>query len=305
MKRVLVTGGSGFIGRHSLAPLVRAGYEVFAVLPDWETAPELGATVKWRSADLLDKTRTERLLEEIRPSHLLHFAWNVEPGKYVSSPGNLLWTSCSLALLHCFAGCGGRRVVMAGTCAEYDWRRGFLSEHVTPCKPATLYGACKHALRVAGEAFAKEVGVSWAWGRIFFLYGPYEDPGRFVASVARSLLRGEPARCTHGGQVRDFLHVQDVATAFVALLDGDVQGAVNIASGQGVTLKEIALTIARRLRKERLLEFGALDPPANDPPRLVGDASRLRNEVRWSPAFSLDRGIAHAITWWESQDLSA
>ena len=83
-------------------------------------------------------------------------------------------------------------------------------------------------------------GISFAWGRIFFLHGPGEHPDRLVPSVTRALLAGEPARCTDGRQVRDFLHSSsDAAHAFAALLALRVEGPVNIASGRGCRSREL------------------------------------------------------------------
>src|SRR5215207_5082472 len=91
----------------------------------------------------------------------------------------------SLALLRAFAAAGGRRAVVAGTSAEYDWhavgRR--CHERRTPLRPATLYGAAKHALHTAAAPYAEQVGFELAWGRVFFVYGPWEPEGRLVPSV--------------------------------------------------------------------------------------------------------------------------
>ena len=105
------------------------------------------------------------------------------------------------------------------------------------------------------NAFCQQVELSSAWGRIFFLYAPHEYPQRLVSSVIRSLLKGEVARCSHGNQIRDFLYVQDVADGFIALLDSQVNGAVNIASGSPIALKEVIYQIAGKLNRENLIEL--------------------------------------------------
>src|SRR4029077_12935796 len=110
-----------------------------------------------------------------------------------------------------------------------------------------------------------------AWGRIFHLYGPYEYPSRLVPSVIISLLKDELARCTHGRQVRDFMHVDDVASAFVALLDSDVAGIVNIGSGEPVTIRSLVTRIASTIKAEGRVEFGAISVAPNDPPVLIPD----------------------------------
>jgi nucleoside-diphosphate-sugar epimerase len=147
-------------------------------------------------------------------------------------------------------------------------------------------------------AYSRETGLSSAWGRVFHNYGPHEYPVRLIPSVIRSLLKGEPARCTHGSQIRDFLYVQDVADAFVALLESNVAGPVNIASGEPVTIKFVIDEISRQIGRPDLIEFGAVNPPVHEPQVLFGDIQRLSNEVGWKPGYSLECGIQHTVNWW-------
>ena len=221
-KRVVVTGAAGFIGRHVLCPLVRHGFDVHAV--DMFRDSEQTETATWHYVDLFQSAEVECLLQDLRPTHLLHFSWFVKHGDFWTSDENLRWVRTSLDLYQAFHRAGGRRIVTSGTCAEYDWREDYFSEVSTPLRPTTLYGACKHALQIMVSSYADQIGLSSAWGRIFFLYGPHESPHRLVAGVIQKLLRGESALCSHGRQIRDFLHVQDVADAFVALLNSDVRG---------------------------------------------------------------------------------
>jgi nucleoside-diphosphate-sugar epimerase len=284
LKRVLLTGAGGFVGRHALEPLRARGFEVTPC-----------------RFDLLDASATRAAVTVLAPTHLLHFAWYVEHGKFWTAEENRAWVGASLNLLQAFTRAGGRRAVMAGTCAEYDWSTGVCDEATTPLAPATLYGRCKDDTRAQAQAWCAQAGTSFAWGRIFHLYGPHEPPTRFVASVIRALLRGDPAPCTHGRQRRDFLHVADAADAFCALLDSDVTGAVNIGSGEPVTLAAVATEIARQLHAEDRLKLGALPAPPGDPAVLEARVERLRREVGWRPRYDLVRGVAQAIEWWRSQ----
>jgi nucleoside-diphosphate-sugar epimerase len=306
MKRVLVTGATGFIGRQSLKSLCERGYTVHGlssrVVPptqfEWED-------IHWHQADLRNLPGLSNLIETIRPTHLLHFAWNTEPGKYWTTPENLTWVQSSIEILKCFTQSGGQRVVIAGTCAEYDWRYGFCVEGQTPLFPATLYGVSKHALQVLAQAYANQCSLSLAWGRIFFVYGPHEHPKRLVPSIVRGMLRQESVPCSHGRQIRDFLHVQDVADAFVSLLDSNVMGPVNIASGAPVSILEIASKIANSFQTDHLLRIGSLPAVANEPPLLVADIHRLREEVKWQPGFDLNTGLTQTIEWWRVQEASS
>jgi nucleoside-diphosphate-sugar epimerase len=298
--RVLVTGGTGFIGRQALAPLAERGFEVHAVARR-EPPAELAPLATWHRFDLLEYDAAEAAVAAVEPTHLLHLAWFAEHGAFWTSPENVRWVEASLRLLRAFAAAGGRRAVLAGTCAEYDWSFGTLVEDETPLRPATLYGASKHGLHTVARAYAAEAGFDLAWGRVFFLYGPHEAPGRLVSSVIGSLLRGEEARTSDGTQVRDFLHVADVADAFAAVLASDVTGAVNVASGEGIELREVVKRIGALTGREELLSIGALPPREGDPPQLVADARRLRDEVGWRPGRTLDQGLEDAVSWWRSE----
>lgn len=298
--RVLVTGGSGFIGRHVLEPLVRRGFEVHSVTS--REPPPRAPRVRWHRADLLDCRGHGDLLAAADPTHLLHLAWYAEHGRFWTSTQNVRWSAATLALVQAFAERGGRRAVLAGSCAEYRWGdRGPLVEDVTPLEPRTLYGTAKNATRAVLAAAADELGLDFAWGRVFFLYGPAEPPGRLVASVARALVAGDRAATGDGTQVRDFLHVADVGAAFAALTDSPVGGTVNIASGEGRTLREVIVAIAAATGREDLLDIGALPSRPGDPHELVADVARLRDEVGFAPTIGLNDGIEQTVAWWHRQ----
>jgi nucleoside-diphosphate-sugar epimerase len=302
MSRVLLTGASGFIGGHAIQPLLDRGFEIHAVARHAAPNGPVGHGIVWHSADLLDGAQAQALVRTVQPSHLLHCAWYVAHGKFWNAQENLDWVAASLRLLRGFAEAGGQRVVMAGTCAEYDWTGdGLCREDSTPLRPATLYGASKQALSVVLSAFARQAQLSSAWGRVFLPYGPHEPAQKLVPSVIRALLRGEPARTSHGHQVRDLIHVEDVADAFAALLDGAVQGAVNIGSGQPVRLRDVVMQIGEQIGRQELIQLGALPPPSGDPPTLVADVARLRDEVGWHPRRSLASGLADSIAWWKEE----
>lgn len=297
MKKILLTGASGFIGQHCIEPLLARGYEVHAVSSKPHESDSRG--IRWHSADLLEAGRAKALVGEVKPTHLLHLAWFVVPGKLITSPENFAWVRSSLDLVQQFAEHGGRRMTVCGSGYEYDWNYGYCSEKLTPAAPNTVYGACKQALNLLVHSFAGQNALSAAWGRVFFLYGPHEHPQRLVSSVILSLLNGEPAKCSHGRQIRDYMHVQDVADGLVGLVDSEVTGAVNVSSGQATTLREMVLTIGRLLDRPELIQLGAIPARANDTPLVVGENLRLLNEVGWKQQFDLEAGLRQTINWWK------
>jgi nucleoside-diphosphate-sugar epimerase len=298
MKRVVVTGASGFIGSRTLAGLVSAGFEVHAVHASAAPARAADDVVTWHQCDLLAQDPAP-LFGRIKPTHLLHLAWYAEPGRFWTSAENFRWVAASLALVRAFLDSGGIRVVGAGTCAEYDWSSGIdrLSEDA-PRIPATVYGVAKKATAELLAAQARGAGATFAWGRVFHLYGPAEDPRRLIAGTIRSLIRGETARCSSGDQLRDFLHVDDVAGAFVRLVDSAIAGAVNVASGDAVAVRDVVQLIARRLDAESQLALGVIPKQPGEPQSLVADVTRLATELQWHPSRSLEQGLSDTIGWW-------
>jgi nucleoside-diphosphate-sugar epimerase len=303
MSRVLVTGASGFVGRHTLEPLLAAGLDVHAV--SCRRPPEdAPAKVTWHRADLLACGSARTLIQRVRPSHLLHLAWYVRPGACWTANVNLDWVQASLRLLRAFGEAGGQRVTMAGTWAEYTWQsQTHCIEEVTPTCPSTLYGSAKHGLHIVADAWAKQAGLMLAWGRVFCLYGPHEHPDRLAAAVARALLRGEAVACSDGHQIRDFLYASDLGAALVALLLSEVAGPVNMASGEPVAVADVISAIAEEAGNPELVRLGARPMVLREPERLTADVRRLREDVGWSPTIGLREGAARTVRWWRETGL--
>ncbi len=292
--RVLVTGASGCVGRAAITKLVADGWDVHAA-----SRSEVGASpaVTWHRADLMNPETPRVLVTAIKPTHVLHLAWYIGPGRWASAPANLGWVRTSLALFEAAADAGCRRVVGSGSCLEYDWSFGYCSETRTPLVPHTLYGACKLATGNLLASYAKVRQFSAAWARIFFLYGPHEHPDRLVSSVIRSLLAGTEARVSHGRQIRDYLFANDVGEALVALLTSDIEGPINVGTGEPIALRDIVQNTARLIGREELVRFGAIPAATTDAPVVVADTKRLA-DLGWSPRTNLEDGLRETIDWW-------
>src|SRR5262245_33778665 len=297
MTRLLITGATGFLG----VPCVRAArehFEVHAVARDRDPHAER-EVYNFHSCDLLNVAETIRLVEDIRPTHLLHLAWIVTPGVYWTSPENHCWVDASKRLLLAFARCGGQRAVITGTCAEYDWSvASRCHEFNTPTRPHTTYGRCKLELSKWAAQFSREREVRLAWARLFWMYGPREHPARLVPSVARSLLAGLPAACSTGTSQRDFLHGDDVADGLITLTKSELTGSVNIGSGEPVTVRSVIEHVANACGRPDLVRLGEREILATEPPLLVADVSRLRDELNWKPRLDLARGLREGVEWW-------
>ena len=279
--RVLVTGATGLIGQYAVPIFLDAGYDVLGVSRSGKGSAGV-------ALDLFDAQAVKSFIEAERPEYLLHLAWDVTKG-YLSSPVNLDWVIASLHLLKCFALNGGKRAVFAGTLAEYDPYYGLCSEDVTPLKADSLYVTAKISLHRFAAEWAKSQGLSFAWGRVFFLYGKGEKPERIVPYIVSSLKNGEKPALKYPHILRDYMHASDMAGGLAALTLHDFCGAVNIASGQAIRLCDIA--------KKAAEVIGCPAPeyeliPKNDiAPLVLGDTRRLNKIIGFTPHVSWEEGL--------------
>lgn len=295
VSRVLVTGGTGLVGRQVVRALAALDVDVHACSRSrGDDAP--GTT--WHRVDLLDAEARTALLDRVSPTAVVHTAWHTDPADYRDSPCNIDWALASTELLRDAGRRGARRFVGVGTCFEYDLTAGWCQEHATAAAPTTLYGRVKAATgRLLGEAATVE-GVSFAWGRIFYTFGPGEDPRRVVPYVVRQVLAGEVAACSPGEVLRDFLPAPQIGSALAALVRSDVEGSVNLCSGRPRLLADVLRTAAELAGDGDLLDLGARQPPPDEPPLVAGDARRLTHEVGWHPTASLEHDLAQTVDWW-------
>jgi nucleoside-diphosphate-sugar epimerase len=286
---VVVTGASAFIGREVLGALADSPFDVIAVCRRPPAAT--GGRVRWQELDLMDPAAVRRFFSTTEPTHLMHLAWCAGSPSYRDDPDNRAWARASASLAHDFYEHGGQRSVFAGTSAEYQ----------AP-ETRSLYAQSKIAAAAAMSAHAGSRGRRFAWGRIFLPYGPHDAPHRLVPSVIDALLAGRTARCSPGQQVRDFIHVGDVASALVTLLRSERDGPVDVGTGQGATIRDVAQELARLLAHPELVRFDGAPPDASEPSSMIADASALR-ELGWQPR-ALEVGLAETIAWHRARSVA-
>ncbi len=296
--RVLVTGAAGFIGSHVARALVTRGDDVLALLRTGTSRRRIGDLVDRMRIDearLDEPEQVTQVLDRFRPEAVIHLAWYAHPHDYLSSGENVR----SLATTNFFAervfASGCRKFVGVGSCAEYSSKPSPRRES-DRTEPMTLYGACKRAASLVVGGLGRAAQAEVAWARIFHVHGRDEDPARLVTRVAAALARGEAVELSPGDQVRDHLHVTDVAAALAHLTGPNRAGSFNVCSGEGVTLKDVLTTVGEILGRPELLRFGARPYAADEEHYLVGDPTRLR-QTGWLPALpDLRTGLADAVS---------
>jgi nucleoside-diphosphate-sugar epimerase len=296
MHKILVTGATGFVGRHALPRLIESGAEIHIVARN-RPAQQLSSAA-WHTVDLLDGAQRSHLLSDIRPQTILHFAWEITPSQLWWTPNNIDWAVATLDLVRQGIEQRISRFVGVGSCAEYESAREPCHEYRTVIAPNSLYGATKDSVRRVLQASAETVGFSWAWARLFFPIGVNEKEGRLLPSIATALALERPARLTSGTAVRDVIDVRDAGRAIADLALSQVTGPVNIASGKPISVREIAEAMGRIAGRPDLIGVGALPDRVGEPPYLVAAMDRLVNEVGFQPRWTVEQTLSDVLDEW-------
>lgn len=294
--RVFLTGASGFIGAHVMRTLLARKHQVTVLAKPGDPMTRLQPlrdrfdTIAGRleDTDLLEKS-----INGFQPEACIHLAWYAEPGKYLQDTQNIQSLTASLSLFSILIKAGCRQIVAAGTCFEYDTDFGYLHED-TPARPASLYAAAKLSCFMLGRQMATEAGIHFAWGRIFYPYGPQDDQRRLVPAAITALKQGDHFQASPGEQVRDYIHVADVAAAFCILMEKQIDGVFNISTGSPVSIRQLLETIGKLMDRADLIQLGALPYRTWEPLFICGNNMRLKS-LGWKPCYSLSEGLSDTI----------
>lgn len=280
-----MTGATGLIGWPTMPHFAAQGVQAVGLARR--------GTAGVIACDLFDLPRLRQVLDEVRPTHVLHLAWDVTPGRFVRAPSNLDYVAGTMGLARAAAAAGVRRFVGVGTCAEYDWSDGGgrLRRESDPLVPDSLYGIAKDATRRILEGFFAQEGIGFAWARPFHLFGAGESPLRLVGGLLDALRGGRPFICRHGQLVRDFIATTDAGAALARLVTSEVGGAVNIGSGEAISLADLCGFVAGRLEAGRLLDLRR-EPAPGQPAAMLADVTRLRRELGFTPPLSVRERLA-------------
>jgi nucleoside-diphosphate-sugar epimerase len=271
-QNILVTGGTGFVGRHICAALERCGHRITLVTRAEKDFPkdEFQSVKRVISTEDLFRESSDWWSNACQGIDIvIHAAWFTEPGEYLQSTKNLDCLSGTLNLAKGCAQAGVKRFAGIGTCFEYDLSEGLLSTR-SPLKPETPYAASKAATYSVLSEWLPTQAISFIWCRLFYLYGEGEDERRFVPYLRSKLNAGEPAQLTSGEQIRDYLDAREAGRLIAKAALSEHEGAANICSGVPTTIREFATRIAEEYGRTDLLHFGARPTNLVDPPSVIG-----------------------------------
>jgi nucleoside-diphosphate-sugar epimerase len=276
---VLVTGAGGFIGRRLVERLALAGLAVIG----WTR----------EDVDLSDSAAVGAAMAALQPTTIFHLAAaGVSAAR--ANDTYVIADNMSMAVAVVEAAPPGTRLVMTGTMAEYG-RSGRHRETDEP-EPRTNYAKGKLAAGMLATAMAEEKGMPATVARLFGVYGPGEAPARLFPSLIGALSAGRPIALSAGEQRRDFIHVDDVCDALVAIAavdDGTCPAIVNVGTGHAVRVRDAIEWVCDALGAPRgLLHFGARERSPGDEDLLEADVQRLTALLGAPPPQRLEPGLS-------------
>jgi dTDP-6-deoxy-L-talose 4-dehydrogenase (NAD+) len=275
--KVLVTGATGFVGRHLVAALLARGCEVRAVARNAETAATLPwiNAVEFIAADIhADDLNIAALTDGI--DALVHLAWPGLPNyrALFHFEHNLM---ADYRFIKGAVEAGVSHVLVTGTCFEYGMQSGPLSEHTAP-QPSNPYGLAKNTLRLFLQNLQQVQPFTLQWVRLFYLHGEGQNPNSLLAALDRAIDAGDDSfNMSAGEQLRDYLAIETAAGYLAAIVQQrEFDGVINCASGQPVSVRAL---VEQRLRARGAtiqLNLGHYPYPTHEPMAFWGVTDRLQ-----------------------------
>jgi nucleoside-diphosphate-sugar epimerase len=303
-ERILITGGTGFVGSNLVLRLLSLGCKV-AVLTRANSShvrlDRISEEIEWCVADLEDRQAVRQAVETVRPVLVYHLASSSFNPPTTDALGhariNIIGTMHLLEALRLIV--PHARLVYTGSAAEYGEGRG-LTENLVPA-PRTVLGATKAAAATLIQAYSRLYGVETVVLRLFTPYGPYERPGRLVPYTILSALRNRAVELSAGTQQRDFLYVDDLVDALLRAAEATVpkDALINICSGESRTVLELVETILRLMGNPVQAVPGARPARHDEIWELSGNNAAALELLGWQPRTRLEDGLSKTITWIE------
>jgi len=315
--RVLVTGGAGYVGSHASKLLAECGHDVLIVDNLAEGHRPAIGKAKFAQADLMDRKGIAALLSENKIEAVMHFAAFAYVGVSVREPAVYYQNNIvgSLSLLDAMRDAGVNRIVFSSSCATYGIPQRVPITEDHPQNPISPYGFTKFVIERALADYSHAYGIGYAALRYFNASGAAadgtigedHDPETHLIPLILQVALGQREHVDIFGSdyptpdgtcVRDYIHVDDLASAHVAALEKlqpGMQLMLNLGTGNGASVQEV-VDLCREITGKPIATR-MVERREGDPPELVANASAAKRELNWQAKHSMREIIESAWSW--------
>ncbi len=301
---ILLTGATGFVGSFLAEGLEAAGSDfrvlVKAGADTWRLSPAIKARIV--TGDLDDHDRMRQIFAELVPRTVIHTAWRGVDAAGRELPVQFANLENTRVLFELAGAFGCKKFIGFGSQAEYGIYNERIDENFLP-RPGTLYGVNKLSAGLLGRYYAGKYGYSFAWLRLFAVFGPREASGYLIPSTITALMKGEPPALSACIQTWDYVYVKDVARLVALILkkDGPFNDVYNLCSGIPVVLKDVVWLIREILGSALEPGFGAIPLPADGRRVLLGDMDKFHREFGSIKFLPLEDALRETVAWYQQK----
>lgn len=274
--KIVFTGATGFIGECIYNKLRNLNHEVFIL------SRRANSTKGWYQVDLFDTTKVDSILEAIGAEVLIHFAWDVTHGVFWTADINAHYVQASKQLFSSFIKHGGKKIIAAGTCAEYPTSKYPVSEDMVYSNELTPYGQAKLAVLNELKELHTEHGTDYVWLRLFGIYGPKENPERFIPNAILKISKQQEFLIKQPNVFVDYIYVEDFADFVIQCIEHDIVGIINIGTGNPISLLDLYTTIKHYIETGKYKLFNTISEA--DQNSRIPDCSKLSSYM-FKPNF--------------------
>lgn len=309
-EKVFITGATGFVGSHIARRMVKEGYEVHALVrprsDTWRIRDVESRLVK-HTGDLTDRESLQRMMQEISPRHILHFAVSTAMSGVTAASDEVVRTNLigMVNLIDAARNINYASFVNTGTFLEYGSANQPIREDAKHGEPPEIYSITKLASTLYGQATARKEGKPIVTIRLFTPYGPSITKGRLVYNVIVAAIRSEPIRMTDPRITRDFIYVEDLADLYLEAMQkaGELGGQVfNAGSGRSTTFEELVSKVIKKADSRSRTEWGALPSVIYDNNLWQANMEKTFSHFAWRPKHSLEEGLSKTIEWFRNNE---
>lgn len=306
MKKILITGATGFVGANLARRVVKEDFEVHILIRQNSNLWRIKDTIlklHLHQVDILQKRLLKKQLQKIKPQIIFHLAntplyGGIHPSVRPYIDVNLVGTinlieACDDIDYECF--------INTGSSAEYGPKMTIMKEDDI-CQPLSLYAVTKLAGTNYASYYGRENKKPIITFRLFSPFGPYDDPKRLVSQVIYNALANKKIFLSNPKAVRDYIYINDVADAYIKAIAKakDYPGEIfNLGSGQETPIEKVVEEILKLTKSKSIIRWGMLKTRPFESKKWQGDIEKVTKAFNWRPKYSLTTGIKETVEWFK------